>query len=403
MGTDLNAPLGQDRKPGSKIRKPRIGAGRLMLALGLVALAGISGFVILSPSGLQTVSPVETASQSAETASSARKPSAPDQAGQAGRMVSGGQAGANVRETTLDDGSRVTTYAPKPRDGEGPAIIEVQPGRGQDPRMAAFPNESLLEETPDGRLPIVGPDGLRPMDHYARPWSGARGTRIALVVGGLGLSQSGTQNAIRTLPADVTLAFAASGNSLERWMQEARREGHEILLQVPLEPFDYPTNDPGPNTLLTSMSARANLDSLHVSMARLTNYTGIMNFLGGRFLSDADALEPILRDISRRGLLFLDDGTSAQSLSGTIGKALDLPHGFADMTVDTQLDRMAILRKLDELEKIARQKGTAIGTASAFDESVAAIGQWMKEAEGRGIEFVGVSALVDDPKQEAGR
>lgn len=132
--------------------------------------------------------------------------------------------------------------------------------------MAALPNESLLEDRPEGRLPVIGPDGLRPMEQYARPWSGARGTRIAIVVGGLGLSQTGTQRAIRDLPPEVTLAFAAAGNSLQRWMQEARRDGHEILLQVPMEPFDYATNDPGPHALRVSSDAGKNLAELHRSM-----------------------------------------------------------------------------------------------------------------------------------------
>jgi polysaccharide deacetylase 2 family uncharacterized protein YibQ len=86
-----------------------------------------------------------------------------------------------------------------------------------------------------------------PFDIYARPWSGStRDTRVVIIVGGLGLSQTGTQHTqLQTLPEDITLAFAANGNSLQRWMQEARRQGHEILLQVPFEPFDYPANDPG--------------------------------------------------------------------------------------------------------------------------------------------------------------
>ena len=107
-----------------------------------------------------------------------------------------------------------------------------------------------------------------------------------------------------------------------------------------------------------------------------------------------------MRDIARRGLLFLDDGTSAQSLTGTLAETLEVPHGFADLVVDAELDRTAILKKLDELERIARRNGGAIGVASAFDESVAAISQWVDEASARGIEFVGVSALVKDPQQQ---
>ena len=142
-------------------------------------------------------------------------------------------SGANVERIVADDGSIVTKFSPRPRDGNGPVLVDAST-MGQDPRMAAFPNDDLLEDSPYGRLPIIGPDGLRPMDQYARPWSGARGTRIAIVVSGLGLSQTGTQRAIKELPEEITLAFAASGNSLQRWMQEARRSGHEILLQVPI-------------------------------------------------------------------------------------------------------------------------------------------------------------------------
>src|SRR5690606_35220347 len=129
-----------------------------------------------------------------------------------GISPSSSNSGATVERTLTDDGSVVTKYTPRLRDGDGPVLINAQ-RIGQDPRTASMPNEALLEDSPYGRLPIVGPDGLRPMDQYARPWSGARGTRIAIVVGGLGLSQTGTQRAIKDLPPAITLGFAVSGNS----------------------------------------------------------------------------------------------------------------------------------------------------------------------------------------------
>ena len=100
--------------------------------------------------------------------------------------------------------------------------------------------------------------------------------------------------------------------------------------------------------------------------------------------------------MAARGLLFLDDGSSVQSQSGTLAKAIEMPHAFADLQLDGELAREAILRKLDELERIARRNGQAIGVASAFDESVDAIADWCQEASTRGIEIVGVSALADD-------
>ncbi len=400
METDLNKPLG---RPGHKRAvKPeiRILTGFLAFCL-LGGIFGLSIYATLAPTSLQTAAPAAKPATAGQTEHLADKV-LPDAARETPSALTpdGGKSGANVRQTITDDGNVVTTYSPKTREDHGPVMLQTDAGRREDPRFAGVPNDALLEDSDQGRLPIVSADGLRPLDYYARPWSGARGTRVAIVVGGLGLSQTGTQNAIKDLPEEITLAFAASGNSLQRWMQEARRNGHEILLQVPMEPFDYPDNDPGPGTLLTGKNAKTNLANLHQAMGQITNYTGILNFLGGKFLSDPDALEPVMRDIGKRGLLFLDDGSSAQSLSGTLARTIDMPHAFADVQLDTTVNQDAILRKLDEMERIANAKGSAIGVASAFDESVAAIAQWSAEAAKRGVEIVGVSALSNEPAEQ---
>ncbi|WP_117194671.1 divergent polysaccharide deacetylase family protein [Rhizobium terrae] len=392
MGTDLHAPLGQNR-PAARQKSRRFSPAVILASVAVLVVLGLSVYAMRGDEALKQVA--SNAPASPPEAAQALRPEQNPAQPSAGMPLSNPNSGANVQRTMTDDGSVVTKYTPRARGESGPVLLDTQ-RIGQDPRVAAQPNEALLEDSANGRLPIVGPDGRRPMDQYARPWSGARGTRIAIVVGGLGLSQTGTQYAIRELPQAVTLAFAASGNSLQRWMQEARRNGHEILVQVPFEPFDYPANDPGPGTLLTKASAKENLGRLHEAMGKITNYTGIMNYLGGRYLSDANALEPVLRDISRRGLLFLDDGTSAQSKTGPIAKAIELPHAFADLTLDGQLQSDAILKKLDELERIANRKGTAIGVASAFDESIHAIRKWSEEAGQRGIEIVGISALAGE-------
>ncbi|MGY5790579.1 divergent polysaccharide deacetylase family protein len=400
MNTDLHAPLGQ----GRKVKRQRPGVlrtGRVVAGICLVLIGVSSLYTAFRGDGLKREMP-PVQDQAAVPPSDTNQNQVPSQSSSAavpnGMVPSDPRSGANVEQMVTGDGSVVTKYSPRQRDGNGPVLVDASQV-GQDPRMAALPNDALLESTPLGRLPIVGPDGRRPMDQYARPWSGAHGTRIAIVVSGLGLSQTGTQRAIQQLPEEVTFAFAASGNSLQRWMQEARRAGHEILLQVPFEPFDYPANDPGPDTLLTSTSAAKNIESLHRAMGEITNYTGIMNYQGGRFLSDPNAMEPVMRDIGKRGLLFLDDGTSAQSKTAAVAKGTEAPYAFADVQLDKQLDVNAIIQKLDELERVAKRNGQAIGVAAAFDESIDAIAQWTQEAAMRGIEIVGVSALTNDPKR----
>jgi polysaccharide deacetylase 2 family uncharacterized protein YibQ len=396
----INTPLGQDREPA----KPSPGffsLARFLAVFGVLLLAGASFYAAMGPENIEKpeVAALENKDDAAvQTIDGQATDSETSKEDPAGKLVRARpHDGANVDRQVMDDGTVVTKFTPKKRTDDGPVVIDATAQNPQDPRTADLPDPALIEETPEGKLPIVAADGTRPVDRYARPWSGARGTRIAIVVGGLGLSQSGTQRALDTLPEEITLAFAATGNSLFRWMPVARRGGHELLLQVPFEPFDYPDNNPGRLTLLSSDEPATNLKRLHEAMGRMTNYTGVMNYLGGRFLADAEALEPVMRDISGRGLLFLDDASSAQSLTPDYAKAFGGPHAFADLLLDQEVSKSSVLKKLDELERIAYRKGTAIGVASAFDESIDAITEWARQAQGRGIEIVGVSVLADVP------
>ncbi|KQW27850.1 hypothetical protein ASE36_15330 [Rhizobium sp. Root274] len=388
---DLHGPLGLERKGGGR-GKRFLRLSTLSSMIAASTLVGFSAWTALVPLPLRQDAPVSLTSAASEDRQAAARPPVSSEKTEAGIKTSGPQDGANIRHTTTADGNVVTTFTPTGR--KGPVIIGAS--STQDPRLAGQPNEDLIEQSSEGDLPTVSSSGLRPFDFYARPWSGARGTRIAIVVGGIGLSQTGSQKAIRDLPEDITLAFAATGNSLQRWMQDARRKGHEIILQVPMEPFDYPANDPGRGTLLAEKAAAANLVNLHKAMAQISNYTGIMNYMGARFLADDKAMDPVMRDIGNRGLMFLDDGSTARSLSGDFAKAIGFPHAYADVVIDSQVDRQAILAKLDELERIARRNGQAIGVGAAFDETIAAVTEWRNEAVARGIEFVGVSALANE-------
>ncbi|WP_156711253.1 divergent polysaccharide deacetylase family protein [Nitratireductor arenosus] len=283
--------------------------------------------------------------------------------------------------------------------GSNVIVIRDPSAIGQDLRVAHLPDRALLEQSEHGPLPVRADDGRRPFDVYARPWSGARGARVAIVIGGMALSQTGTQTAIARLPPEVTLAFAPQGNSIGRWMQAARREGHEILMQLPLEPFDYPRVNPGRDTLTTEASSEQNIDTLHKVLGRTTNYVGVMNYMGARFTAEEAAFAPVMRDLGARGLLYLDDGSSARSLAGELAAKSRVPYAEGDTTIDQRRDRAAILEKLDELERIARARGFALGTGSAFDVTVETVSSWVAEAKKRGIEIVPVSALAADPEK----
>ena len=155
--------------------------------------------------------------------------------------------------------------------------------------MVADP--ALIENSPLGPLPRVADDGCKPMTAYAVPAAAGK-FRIAIVVSGLGISAKATSAALASLPASVTLGFAPYAGDVQHWVTQARQFGHEVLLEVPMEPFDFPDCDPGPYTLRVGSMSSVNAERLNWALTRFTGYAGVTNLLGDRLLSDSEALAP---------------------------------------------------------------------------------------------------------------
>ena len=289
------------------------------------------------------------------------------------------------------------------QNGQAPGSVIIRvPDAQPTIRLAPAPDRRLIEKARHGNLPKQGPDGLRPADVYARPVTAQQRSapvKIAIVVGGLGISANITQDTVQRLFPAVSLAFAPYGADLERQVTRARDDGHEVLLQVPMEPFDYPDNDPGPHTLVASLSAEQNLDRLQWLMARFPGYVGLINFMGGRFTSTDAAVSPVMKELSARGLLYIDDGSSGRSIAAQVAAGAGVSSGKADVVIDAVQRGPEIDAALARLEKIAKEKGSAIGYGAALPVTVDRIARWAKAAEARGITLVPVSALVTSPKR----
>ncbi|CAH1658110.1 putative divergent polysaccharide deacetylase [Hyphomicrobiales bacterium] len=382
--TELNRPLGQDRAAPSG--KPW---GRWLAT----AAAGCVGTVIL---GLALIAALRRDPDGGEPVAYAaiEKRAAPASPIAPGPDTAPPGARGAASAAQLENSAGVTVVRAG-EDAPGAIVITV-PDEAGAVKLAPAPDNRLVERSRYGLLPKLGPDGATPAKIYARPSGPEPATkpagRIALLVGGLGISQSGTADAIAKLPGPVSLAFAPYGTELERTVQRARGEGHEVFLQLPMEPFDYPDNDPGPHTLLTGPKASDNVDKLHWSLGRFTGYVGIVNFLGGRLTSDENALSPILRELAGRGLMVIDDGSSQRSLLANSANRAQIPALKIDRVIDTAARADAIDKELSALEALAREQGVVVAAASALPVSIERINRWAETLEAKKITLVPVSA-----------
>ncbi len=377
---DLNAPLGRDKKPRQALI-PVLLPYVLTSMLGLFVLVFVLWAALVNdPLGGEPIAVVATAGQ-------------PEDA-----------------KTPGDNKAAVVQAAPAQAAGANPptqtvTIIDGSSGQRQDVQVAASSHRQgasidkrLVEKSRHGPLPKIGADGTRPAEAYAQPVKAAHGSpdgpRVAIIVGRLGIGANSTVEAVTKLPAAITLAFTPYTADVAQMVGRARAEGHEVLLQVPMEPFDYPDNDPGPQTLLTSLAAEQNIDRLHWQMSRFEGYVGIANYMGARFTASDRAIAAVLRETAKRGLIYVDDGTSSRSLAGQMAGANKLPFAKADIVIDAVPTRGEIDKALARLEATARERGLAVGAATALPVSIERIARWAKAAMARGIVLVPISAVA---------
>ena len=388
MTDDLSTPLGQKterRKRRFRLPFTAMQALAVLLGLFLVAFLAIALFTD-NPFGGEPVARVALRPPAADEKLPAAASGRPEPAAKSATQAPSGDS----KTVTIIDGS----------SGKRQDVVigsDATDKAGAEPATAmAGIDARLLEKSRYGMIPMVA-DGLKPFTVYAADADRAKAAKmpvVAIVVGGLGVGAAKTADAIMKLPPAVTLAFTPYGADPAKLTERARAQRHEILLQVPMEPFDYPDNDPGPQTLLTTLTPEQNIDRLYWHLSRFQGYAGIANFMGARFTATDAVMQPIIREAAKRGLGYLDDGSSPRSAAPSLTAAQSMPFAKADFTIDAVPTSAEIDRTLVKLETLAKERGLAVGVASALPISIERLATWIKTLESRGIMLVPLTTAM---------
>ena len=361
----------------------------------------LAAFEDTSPPASEPVTPEQQLEPIAELRSTDSEPAAvepipAEDAAEPVEVASGAPAPPATAAEPMDVPPSVEAGTPPPPALENSASAErVAPeGKTPDAAQPAAPDAVLLEEGPYGPLPAVSADGRAPWLAYARPFDAADPRpKIAILITGLGLSEAATRAAIE-LPGAITLSFAPYAADLKRWSEQARAAGHELFLDLPMEPASYPTDDPGPYALLTSLTPPENLARLDWLLSRFSGYVGVVDVMATKFARADGALRPVLESLKLRGLMVLDSRAVEESAIGPLASGLGMPNASAHLFLDGLAAREAIDEALAELEKRALKTGFAIGIGRPYPVTLQRLGEWTRTLDERGLMLAPVSGAA---------
>jgi len=426
-----------DAEPGGKRKLVFIAAGVGVLLLGIVG-GGVFWFLgddtakpvakndVELAGGVQVALPPRSGSLNALGAGEDDTP-APEQKGDPADSQADNQADSQPGSAEADDdkapatepttenqissaatlgSSSLNSLAGSGAAGQGIIIPSVTlasyqkvPDQAKATPLASAPDRRLLEKVEGlgGPLPSVSKDGRRiPWEVYARPLTGnEKGQRVGLLVTGLGLSRAATMAAIKKLPGEVSLVFDPYAKDLDDWLLRARLAGHEVFVSLPMESENFPAEDPGPLALTTTLQVADNIKRLHGVLSSFSGYVGVVSSMGSKFSKAEGQLKPILSELKKRGLMFVDGGAIARSVAPRIAAEIDLPRAKSNLTLDETPLPGNISRKLQQLEKMIKENATAIATIRAYPASIHSLVAWTQTLSEKQLALVPVSAIAN--------
>ncbi len=401
--------MARNRNHGHQARSHRRDRGRVRRGLGKLVLVFASGL------GLGLVLGVLLSGPLGRPQSTAVLPPLPERTSE--RQVRPGD-GLPVRvsrsEYALKDFKFEEPVNPAvPEDARTPIPLPSRPvsaERESEPRPSAKPKEAssgniaaLPSEAPpkpvsapvapvEIALPPAEPDAPAWVRNAAPSETVLGEPMIAIVIDDLGIDQSRTKRTI-ALNGLLTLAFIPYGYNLREHVHAARRQGHEVMLHLPMEPVN-PDVDPGPNALLAGMKPEDLAERLDWALAQFDGYVGVNNHMGSRFTAWEPGMRAVLEKLRREGLLFLDSITTQETVGYRLARRMGIANATRDVFLDHDMRREAVAAALAKTERIARDRGYAVAIGHPHDATIAELAEWLPTLKAKGIQLVPVSTIV---------
>jgi len=317
-------------------------------------------------------------------------------------------AGGSVQDSVLTTpeaaGGSLNALAGATSGAQGvviPSVTSVSYQRTADIErnvpLATAPIQSLLE-TVSGQakpLPKIDAQGRKPWEAYARPLTGnEQGQHVGILITGLGLSRAATLATIRKLPPEVSLVFEPYASDLEDWLLRSRLAGHEAYVSLPMESQKFPSMDAGPMALTTTVQVAENINRLRGVLSSFAGYVGVVSSMGSKFSTADGQLKPILEELKRRGLIYIDAAATSKSSAATIAQEIDLPVLKSNVVLDDPPSSSNIQRRLRTFEGFVSKNATGIAMAHPYPVTIHQIQAWINTLPSKKLALVPVSSIV---------
>ncbi len=216
--------------------------------------------------------------------------------------------------------------------------------------------------------------------------------RVAIIIDDLGYDKKIAQKFSR-LNGGITFSILPHSPHQKSIARLAHENGMGIMLHLPMEPFEYPAVNPGPGTLLTSMTADQLIRQLEKNLASVPHIKGVNNHMGSKMTAESSQMYQIFSILKKRNLYFIDSRTSSKTLCEPSARLFQIPFAQRDVFLDHSQDPDFIRNQIKKLIRIAQRNGQAVGIGHPHTITYEILREMMPELEKK-VKLVPASEIV---------
>ena len=226
-------------------------------------------------------------------------------------------------------------------------------------------------------------------------------SKIVIIVDDLGMNK-GPIDQLLKIGAPITFAVLPNLPYSTYAADKADNKGWDVILHMPMEPKEssgYTGTDAGDEVLLVGLPKDAILTKLNDSISSVPHIKGVNNHMGSKFMENDELTELVLRDLKKRGLLFVDSKTSGQSVGYETALKLGMDAAQRDLFLDDSSKKSQYVKdQLKKLVEISKKKGYAVGICHPYPGTVEALTEMIPEINEE-VEVVSISNIINNSSQ----
>ena len=222
-----------------------------------------------------------------------------------------------------------------------------------------------------------------------------RAGRIGIILDDFGPQKSKRIEAFCRIPQRLTLSVFPNRKYSGKVAETIHRSGHQVLIHLPMEPHNYPKEDPGEDAIYVWQSIEEIRKRTRTAIGTVPHAVGLNNHMGSRATEDEEVMRAVLGEVKRKKLFFVDSYTSSRSVAFQVAKAMKLRCARRAVFLDHVDDAQAIRMALTKLANLAAQNGSALGIGHPRLNTLEVLKDELPKLQKQGFQFVWASELVE--------